>query len=135
MSIYVDIRNTLEHFIRLVKGAPEAIYYENVDYKPVEGVPHLQLCLIPTSRKPHHVGLNPVQKYIGVLKVFACYPAYEGPFEAEDAVDKILSAFDATRDFIQRDTPITIMSAERGQGYVEDIWYKIPINIEWYTYK
>lgn len=137
-SIYDDIRAALEVKLSNVAGIPD-IAYENVSYNPTTGSPFVQPRLIPVSRRPATRGLNPQNRYDGVLRVFCYTPEGNGPAAADDLANKVIDAFDAATDisFTNGSDETIIVSvdyAERDNGFVDSPWYYVAVNIGWYIY-
>lgn len=136
-SIYNDIRAALESHLASVQGIP-TIAYENVGFKPVTGQSFVQPRFIPISRRPAVRGLNPQQRYDGVLRVFCYAPEGKGPSAADDLANKVIEAFEATTDISftknQQTIHVSIDYAERDNGFVETPWFYVAVNIGWYIY-
>jgi hypothetical protein len=137
-SIYDDIRAALEVKLSNVSGIP-AIAYENLSFSPTTGTPFVQPRLIPVSRRPAVRGLNPQQRYEGVFRVFCYVPEGNGPSAADDLANKVLDAFDAATDIsftnaLGRTTIVSVDYAERDNGFIDNPWYYVAVNIGWYLY-
>jgi len=137
-SIYDDIRAALEVKLSNVSGIP-AIAYENLSFSPTTGTPFVQPRLIPVSRRPAVRGLNPQQRYEGVFRVFCYVPEGNGPSAADDLANKVLDAFDAATDIsftnaLGRTTIVSVDYAERDNGFIDNPWYYVAVNIGWYVY-
>ena len=138
-SVYDDIRAALEVRLAAVSGIP-AIAYENVAFSPTTGTSFVKAKFIPTSRRPAVRGTNPQQRYEGVFTVFCYTPGGNGPATADDLADKVIEAFDATTDisFTNAASETIIVSvdyAERDNGFIDNPWYYVAVNIGWYLYK
>jgi hypothetical protein len=138
-SIYDDIRAALEVKLSNIAGIPD-IAYENVSYSPTTGVPFVQPKFIPVSRRPTTRGLNPQQRYDGVLRVFCYTPEGSGPAAADDLADKVIDAFEATTDIsftnaASETISVSVDYAERDNGFTDTPWYYVAVNIGWYLYK
>lgn len=138
-SVYDDIRAALEVKLASVEGLPD-IAYENVSYSPTTGVSFVQPKFIPVSRRPASRGLNPQQRYDGVFRVFCYTPEGSGPSAADDLADKVIEAFEATTDisFTNAASQTIIVSvdyAERDNGFTDNPWYYVAVNIGWYLYR
>ena len=139
MSIYNDIRAALESHLASTSGLPSGIAYENVSFEPQTGTSFLKVAFVPTSRRPAVRGLNPQQRYQGVFRVFCYTPEGNGPANADDIANKVITAFDATTDisFTNSDAETFIVSidyADRDNGFVDSPWYYTVVNIGWYIY-
>ena len=137
-SLYRDIRAALEPNLAAVSGIP-AISHENVSYDRVNGTSYVETYFIPQSRRPAVRGLNPQQRYQGVFRVFCYTPEGNGPANADDIANKVITAFDATTDisFTNSDAETFIVSidyADRDNGFVDSPWYYTVVNIGWYIY-
>jgi len=138
-SIHNDIRAALESHLSTTAGLP-AIAYENVPFDPTTGTSFLKVMYIPTTRRPAVRGLNPQQRYEGLLSVTVYCPEGNGPSTADDYANLVTEAFEATTDisFTNSDLEtiqVSIEYADRQQGFVDSPWYYVPINIAWYIYK
>lgn len=140
MSIYDDIRSTLESELSSISGVPY-IAYENVsseDRPPNQSF--LKCQLFPTSRKPACRGTNPQMLYKGVFTVYCYIPEGIGPGEADDLADQIIDTFEATTDLSwvnpdnSKTTTVSIEYAEREQGMTNQPYYYVPVNVHWYLY-
>jgi len=155
-----DIRAALESKLANTSGLPN-IAYENVSFSPTTGTSFIQTAYIPPLRRPAVRGLNPQQRYQGVFVVTAYAPEGNGPKAANDYLDIVEAAFDATTHvywdivderilteqeaFIVTESgskllatnaiDVSIDYAERQVGFVDTPWYYVPLNIGWYCYK
>lgn len=137
-SIHKDIRAALETKLSNVSGLP-SIAYENIAFSPTTGESYIQVRYIPTTRRPAVRGLNPQQRYDGVLQVICFAPEGNGPATGDDLANKVIEAFEATTkiDYTNSDSEtitVSIDYAERQQGFLDSPWYYIPVNIGWYIY-
>ena len=138
-SIHNDIRAALETHISTTADLP-TIAYENVVFEPTTGTSFLRVQYLPTVTRPAVRGLNPQLRYQGVFAVTVFTPEGNGPSTADDYVNKVINAFQATTDIsftnAQSQTiKVSIDYAERQQGLIDSPWYYVPINIGWYIYK
>ena len=138
-SIHNDIRAALETHISTTANLP-TIAYENVAFEPTTGTSFIRVQYLPTVTRPAVRGLNPQLRYQGVFAVTVFTPEGNGPSTADDYVNKVINAFQATTDIsftnAQSETiKLSIDYAERQQGLIDSPWYYVPINIAWYIYK
>ena len=138
-SIHNDIRAALETHISTTADLP-TVAYENVVFEPTTGTSFLRVQYLPTVTRPAVRGLNPQLRYHGVFAVPVFTPEGNGPSTADDYVNKVINAFQATTDIsftnAQSETiKLSIDYAERQQGLIDSPWYYVPINIGWYIYK
>jgi hypothetical protein len=138
-SIHNDIRAALETHISTTANLP-TIAYENVAFEPTTGTSFIRVQYLPTVTRPAVRGLNPQLRYQGVFAVTVFTPEGNGPSTADDYVNKVINAFQATTDIsftnAQSETiKVSIDYAERQQGLIDSPWYYVPINIGWYIYK
>ena len=138
-SIHNDIRAALETHISTTADLP-TIAYENVVFVPTTGTSFIRVMYLPTVTRPAVRGLNPQLRYQGVFAVTVFTPEGNGPSTADDYVNKVINAFQATTDIsftnAQSQTiKVSIDYAERQQGLIDSPWYYVPINIGWYIYK
>ena len=138
-SIHNDIRAALETHISTTADLP-TVAYENVVFEPTTGTSFLRVQYLPTVTRPAVRGLNPQLRYQGVFAVTVFTPEGNGPSTADDYVNKVINAFQATTDIsftnAQSETiKLSIDYAERQQGLIDSPWYYVPINIGWYIYK
>jgi len=138
-SIHNDIRAALETHISTTANLP-TIAYENVVFDPTTSISFIRVQYLPTVTRPAVRGLNPQLRYQGVFAVTVFTPEGNGPSTADDYVNKVINAFQATTDIsftnAQSETiKLSIDYAERQQGLIDSPWYYVPINIGWYIYK
>ena len=138
-SIHNDIRAALETHISTTANLP-TIAYENVAFEPTTGTSFIRVQYLPTITQPAVRGLNPQLRYQGIFAVTVFTPEGNGPSTADDYVNKVIDAFQATTDIsftnAQSQTiKVSIDYAERQQGLIDSPWYYVPINIGWYIYK
>jgi hypothetical protein len=138
-SIHNNIRAALETHISTTANLP-TIAYENVVFEPTTGTSFIRVQYLPTVTRPAVRGLNPQLRYQGVFAVTVFTPEGNGPSTADDYVNKVINAFQATTDIsftnAQSQTiKVSIDYAERQQGLIDSPWYYVPINIGWYIYK
>jgi hypothetical protein len=138
-SIHNDIRAALETHISTTANLP-TIAYENVAFEPTTGTSFVKVQYLPTITQPAVRGLNPQLRYQGIFAVTVFTPEGNGPSTADDYVNKVINAFQATTDIsftnAQSQTiKVSIDYAERQQGLIDSPWYYVPINIGWYIYK
>lgn len=155
-----DIRAALESKLANTTGLP-SIAYENVSFSPTTGTSFLKANFIPTFRRPAVLGLSPQKRYQGVFVVTTHAPEGTGPKAANDYVDIVEAAFEATTHiywdivderllteqeaFVVTESgsrllatnaiDVSIEYAERQVGFVDTPWYYVPLNIGWYCYK
>ncbi|MCJ8336463.1 MAG: DUF4128 domain-containing protein [Epibacterium sp.] len=132
-SIYNDIRATLEVELSQIPGIPD-IAYENVTYQPTTGTSFVKPKFVPVSREPAVRGINPQQLYKGVFRVSCFTPEGRGPAEADELANKIINAFDATKDISFSGTIVCIDYADRDSGFTDSPWYYVTVNIGWFIY-
>ena len=138
-SIHNDIRAALETHISTTANLP-TIAYENVVFEPTTGTSFNRVQYLPTVTRPAVRGLNPQLRYQGVFAVTVFTPEGNGPSTADDYVNKVINAFQATTDISFTNSQsqtfkVSIDYAERQQGLIDSPWYYVPINIGWYIYK
>ena len=100
-SIHNDIRAALESHLSTTAGLP-AIAYENVPFDPTTGTSFLKVMYIPTTRRPAVRGLNPQQRYEGLLSVTVYCPEGNGPSTADDYANLVTEAFEANAAFEEK---------------------------------
>lgn len=132
-SVYKDIRAALESNLSLVTDVP-SIAYENVNFNPTTGQNYLVVSFIPVTRRPAVRGLNPQQRYDGLLAVNCYVPEGSGPAAADTLANNVMEAFEATTKLTHNDTTVYLDYAERERGSVEGSWYLVPVTIGWYAY-
>lgn len=132
-SAYKQIRKVLETTLAAIPSIP-SIAWESVSFDPTTTDPYVQVFFAPVTREPAVRGLNPQMFYKGVFVVDVFVPKGVGPSLGDDIADSIINAFDAPNDLSVDGTYVTIESAERELGTIEGAYYKIPVNIVWYTY-
>jgi len=138
-SIHNNIRAALETHISTTANLP-TIAYENVVFEPTTGTSFIRVQYLPTVTRPAVRGLNPQLRYQGVFAVTVFTPEGNGPSTADDYVNKVINAFQATTDISftnsqSQTIKVSIDYAERQQGLIDSPWYYVPINIGWYIYK
>jgi len=138
-SIHNDIRAALETHISTTADLP-TVAYENVVFEPTTGTSFIRVQYLPTVTRPAVRGLNPQLRYQGVFAVTVFTPEGNGPSTADDYVNKVINAFQATTDISftnsqSQTIKVSIDYAERQQGLIDSPWYYVPINIGWYIYK
>jgi len=158
-SIYDDIRAALEVKLDGVSGIP-SVAWENLTFTRTTGQSYVAPRLIPTVREPAVRGLNPQIYYQGLFRVDCYVPEGLGPKAADDLVDKIIDAFEATTSiyyepstnsiltesgaFITTESGkkvlldgvinLSIRRAEREQGISDGAFFMVPVNVSWYIY-
>lgn len=134
MSIYNEIRDTLEYTLSQVAGLP-SVAWENIAFNPTRTSSYVRPFLVPTRRIPAVRGLNPQIRYEGYFQVDCCSPANLGPQTADDLADSIIDAFEATTDLTYNSTTVSIRFTERDMGYIEETQhYCVPVRVFWYIY-
>tara|TARA_R110002153_G_scaffold206772_1_gene359628 strand:- start:91 stop:498 length:408 start_codon:yes stop_codon:yes gene_type:complete len=133
-NITKEIRSILETQLANVAETPE-IAYQNVPYTPTTGTSYIEVSYLPTSRRPSVRGLNPQQRYEGVLAVNCYAPEGKGPAEAETIAENVIDAFEATTSLTLNNVTVSIDYAEVKQGFLDSPWFVVPVNIGWYAYK
>ena len=127
-----EIRAELETHLAAIVGLPD-IAYENVPYSPTTGTAYIQAVYMPTARTPAVRGLNPQQKYQGILSLHVHTPDDVGAGAGEAIVKLLLEGFEATST-IGVTTLVSVDYAERTPAFQKAPWYVIPVNIGWYIY-
>lgn len=132
-NIHKEIRATLETQLANVVDVPD-IAYENVSYSPTTGTSYIEPMYLPTSRRPTVRGLNPQQRYEGVLSVNCYAPEGNGPAAAETIAENVMDAFEATTKLTLNGVTVFIDYAEVQRALVDSPWFLVPVNIGWYAY-
>lgn len=132
-NIQREIRAALETQLANVASVPE-IAYENVQYSPTTGVSYIEPMYLPVSRRPAVRGLNPQQRYDGVLSVNCYAPEGKGPSAAETIAENVMDAFEATTKLTHNGVTVYIDYAEVQRGLLDSPWFLVPVNIGWYAY-
>lgn len=135
-----DIRAALESKLALTINGSYDIAFENVSYSPTTGVSFLKTNFVPVARNPAVRGLNPRQLYTGIFTVSVFAAEGVGPGVANAIAKTVSEAFEATTTVSYTNTDdetieVSILSAERRQGFVDTPWYYTPVVINWYIYK
>lgn len=132
-DIHKDIRAALESHISNITDVP-SVAYENVSFSPTTGQSYIEVQYIPTTRRPTVRGLNPQQRYEGVLRLLCYAPEGSGPAAAETIAENVIEAFEATTKLTHNTTTVSLDYAERERGFLDSPWYFIPVSIGWYAY-
>lgn len=127
------IRAALEVQLSNIASVPP-IAYENVNFNPTTGQSYLEVRYVPVTRRPAVRGLNPQQRYDGILAINCYAPEGNGPAVAETLADNVIAAFEATTKLTTGGLTVSIEYAERQQGLTDSPWFIVPVNIGWYAY-
>lgn len=148
MSIYNDIRASLEDFLADTPGIP-AIAPQNVLFDTTNGTSFIKTTLVPTLRRPAVRGLNPQLRYDGLFSILICTPQGNGAGAGYDLADTILDRFAPVTDIAYTSHPghvvghsgptstlvVSIEYSEVGTSYLDPPFYCTPVTVAWYTYK
>ncbi len=135
MTVRQSIRAALEVQLAAVSGLPASRSWENVAFTPpAPGVPWVQGTFSPGRTRAVTVGSTPNYRIEGLYLVDLHYPLGNGPASAEAMADAVIAAFSASVDLLHSGVTTRIRYAERGAGYREDSWFKMPIAIAWWAH-
>jgi len=109
------------------------VAYENVDFTPPNpGDYYLRESLQPVLERKVASGLI---EGIGRVVYDVFYPEGKGTEVAEDLATEISNIFEAATSLQHQGIDIAIDRTERSPGLkVDDVWYIIPVVINWRTY-
>jgi len=139
-AYYDDIRSALETRLSGLSGIPSVITYENMKLKPTTGTAFLQTYFVPTSRRRAYISATPQMRYEGLFIVNVHVPENTGPGVADDYANIIIEGLDANTQlsFTNPSAETIYVScdyAERTNGIEESPWYRVPVTINWFSYK
>lgn len=138
MSIYNDIRAALETELNSTAGLPE-IHWDNTHNDPTTGTAFIRPEFLPLSRKPAVRGTSPQMRYSGFFICNIHVPERAGQGAANDYVDILVAAFDATTDISYTNPSaetiiVSVDYAERRAASFDSPWYVVPVDVAWFIY-
>ena len=137
MSAFTDIRAALEAEIASISGIPSAANrsWENVEFDPTTGTAWVRMTLLPGQQRPAVAGPSPQQLYQGIMQVDIYQPEGDGPNSADVLADAVRDHFTVNDSFTKNSTTVRIRWSERDAGRNEPPWYRVTVNVSWYTYR
>lgn len=141
MSEFNDIRAAIEERLNGISGLPERvsgtpnIAWENWGgFVPDGNDEWIRITLEPASRQPAGSGsLAPILN-TGTILFDVYTPKGDGSRDADTLADLIMTNFAAGLILTKNTTTVRIRFAERLGGRNEPPWFRIPVNITWFTY-
>lgn len=134
MTVFNDIRTALETEIASITGIPASRAWENVVFRPVTGTPFVRMTLAPSASRPAVRGPSPQIRHDGLFLVDVVYPINEATASADTLADNIRAAYTVDDTFTSGSTTVRINYAERGPGFIDGNWYRVPVTISWFSY-
>jgi hypothetical protein len=108
-----------------------SIAWENTNFTPVNGVPHLETWLLPIATQPVTLGPSYWEEFSGIFQVTCVYPSGRGANDAKTKAAAIKTWFKRGTSFTYNSLTVKIKQAYPESGfYSEDgSWYRIPCTI------
>ena len=133
-DLFPEIEAALEAHLQGITDIPD-IAWENGNYVPTVGVSYVEAFHIPTSREPATRGNAFRTKYQGVFRIECVVPSDKGTGAARDLTSKVITAFDNNTDLLLSSGKYaTTRYATKETGTKEGAFYRVPVNIGWYSY-
>lgn len=110
--------------------------YENTDYTPIKGTPWARLTIIPVDFRMATmggIGSGAEDEHTGFLNIELFYPPDQGWGDALAKLDAIRAAHSPTIYGDVGNATIYITATRRTGGRVEDGWYRVGLEVEFYA--
>ena len=113
-----------------------SIAWENVNFTPTNGVPHLATWLLPIATQPVTLGPAYWEEFSGIFQITCVYPAGRGTNDAKTKAAAIKTRFKRGTSFTYNTLTVKIKQAYPESGfYSEDgSWFRVPLSIVYICY-
>jgi hypothetical protein len=127
MSAY-NIRRAFEQRLALMTPALSTAY-ENVNFKPVTGVPYQRAILFPAQPENPTLG-DAYYREVGFFQVSLYYPVNAGSVDCETRAEAVISHFKRATSMIEGGQAIQVtQTPTRTSATVQDGWYVVYVSI------
>lgn len=119
-----DVTAALDQHLASMPGLPD-VAWANTSYEPNVGDVHLQVSVLPAGGTLY--SLDHQQNTPGIYQVSVAAPIGKGSGAAHNMADKVRDHFAANRKI----QDVHIESIDFGPALFDDVWYVIPVSINW----
>lgn len=137
MSYFSEAQSALDQMaysFATGNGFTDQVAWENRSFTPTVGTPWMRATILPAETTQTIIGINGLNKLMGIYQVDLFYPVGVGSGTARSKSDDVITHFKRGTTATYSGVKVSIRRAWRGTALPEDDWYHIPINIEWYAY-
>ena len=136
MSVYDRYQSALEGRLSAFSGFPYGnVAWENVRFSPpTPTTPWMRASFMPVAAERKALGEDGYSRVDGLFKIWIYYPLGQGSSESSIIADSLIQWFKSGTRLESGGERVTILSASRGQGGIEDAWWVIPVTISWYSH-
>jgi hypothetical protein len=113
--------------------ASDDVQWENREYTPSKGTQWMRVSTIHTDSFVATLGGGGEDQHEGILLLELFYPPDDGFGAATTDADIIRAAAKAGVQGISGATALYIKNTRRSGGRVDDGWYRIDLEVEWYA--
>ena len=110
--------------------------FENTEYTPTEGTAWARVTVVPADVRIATLGglsTGGEDEHTGVLLIDLFYPPNKGWADAMADADWLRLKYAATIYGDSGDATVYTTAARRSGGRVEDGWYRVTVEVEWYA--
>jgi len=133
MSVFTDISAALDARLSTMANLPP-VASENEAYTPTQGTLFLRVTLLPGDTFQSSLGATGQDKTNGIYQVDIFAESGQGKAEAIAMADNVANHMKRGTILTYNSRQVTIRSAQRRTGTNSDGWYKIPVEIVFYSY-
>lgn len=136
MSVYDRLQSALEERLEAFPNMPDGgVAHENVQFTPpTPSTAWMRVSFIPVASSRRTLGVNGLSRIDGVFSVWIYYPMGQGTSESSIVADRLIEWFKSGTRLESGGEVVTILSAARGQGGIQDAWWITPVTVSWYSH-
>lgn len=128
-----DIAVALEKRLALLSPGI-SIAYENIDFKPVTGVPYQRVNLLVNDPVDHAVTMDVLEQR-GIFQVMLCYPLGGGRSPAQRQAQFTANHFAPVQDLTFGTAKVEIRKTPKvGSGRRDEDRWCIPVTVWWHAF-
>jgi len=136
--IFSDVRAALESYLLLLPTLPfevvPLVQWENHQFEPIKNRGWLATTLLVAESYGRSLGKNPTVRMQGIFQVSVFTPQGAGPGNADALADEIMRHYKSGTRLSANGREVTTIVPGRSAGFVDSIWYHVPVTVGWYTH-
>lgn len=136
MSIYDRLQSCFEERLAAFPYMPTgSVAWENVKFTPpTPQTPWLRATFVPVASSRKALGEDGYSRIDGGFLIWIYYPLGQGSRESSVVADQLVTWFKSGTRLESGGEYVTVLTAEHGQGSVENAWWCTPVRISWYSH-
>lgn len=134
MSLYTNIRGTLQSHLMTCPGIPQNFAWEGARTEVTVNVPYVSSVLVPAEDIMTTMGPSGLFRHSGSFEISLVYPSQGKTATIEALGDAVREHFRTGTVLELNGFRLRISSAEREQLLIEADWIRLPISVGWFVY-